>query len=206
VLENAEGVLDYNTPHERHTNTGLIPQKKAQRFLVKHLERLPLGLSYPVQIQHVSELLARPPLTGNPDTNTPPATLVVDDTGVGRAVSDLMLGRGMEPMRVTIVAGNEQTVTGRNRWHVPKALLISGLDAHLHSGNLKIAGALTESGAIKNELLDFERSVSAAGRATYQARAGKHDDLILAVAISLWWALRPPPPIPFFGRYATIID
>jgi hypothetical protein len=145
VLENVEGVLDYNTPHERHTNTGLIPQKKAQRFLVKHLERLPLGLSYPVQIQHVSELLARPPLTGDPAMNTPPATLVVDDTGVGRAVSDLMLERGMEPMRVTIVAGNEQTVTRRNRWNVPKALLISGLDAHLHSGNLKIAGALTES-------------------------------------------------------------
>jgi hypothetical protein len=30
--------------------------------------------------------------------------------------------------------------------------------------------------------------VSQAGRATYSARVGKHDDLVLAVALCTWWA------------------
>src|SRR5262249_40008050 len=42
---------------------------------------------------------------------------------------------------------------------------------------------------IAEELKDFRRHLTAAGRATYQARTGKHDDLVLAVAIALWWAV-----------------
>jgi hypothetical protein len=37
------------------------------------------------------------------------------------------------------------------------------------------------------ELKDFQRKVSDACRATYNARAGVHDDLVLAVAIALWF-------------------
>ena len=40
---------------------------------------------------------------------------------------------------------------------------------------------------LAEELKDFRRHVTNAGRATYQARTGKHDDLVLAVAIALWW-------------------
>jgi hypothetical protein len=34
----------------------------------------------------------------------------------------------------------------------------------------------------------------AAGRSTWEARSGQHDDLVLAVGIAAWWAARPPPP------------
>jgi hypothetical protein len=69
--------------------------------------------------------------------------------------------------------------------------LISTVDAHL--GELRFAAALSESGAMRGELLDFRRSLSAASRATYAARTGKHDDLVLAVAIGCWWLGRPAP-------------
>jgi len=52
---------------------------------------------------------------------------------------------------------------------------------------------LTEAEAMKKELKDFRRRLSDAGRATYAARTGAHDDLVLAVAIAAWWASRPPP-------------
>jgi hypothetical protein len=42
------------------------------------------------------------------------------------------------------------------------------------------------------ELKDFERNVSDAGSATYNARVGAYDDLILAVAIALWFATNMP--------------
>ena len=63
------------------------------------------------------------------------------------------------------------------------------MDARLHSGELKFAAELGEAHTLAEELKDFRRHVGAAGRATYQARAGKHDDLVLAVAIALWWAI-----------------
>jgi hypothetical protein len=71
-------------------------------------------------------------------------------------------------------------------------LLISVLDARLHTGELKIAAALSDAGALQEELKDFQRKVSEAGRATYAARIGAHDDLVLSVAIALWWATSGP--------------
>jgi predicted RNase H-like nuclease len=71
---------------------------------------------------------------------------------------------------------------------VAKSLLISGVDARLHSGELRFAAELGEAHTLAEEMKDFRRHVGAAGRATYQARTGRHDDLVLAVAIALWWA------------------
>ena len=100
----------------------------------------------------------------------------------------------MKPQRVTITAGNEATCAGLNRYHVAKGILISTLDARLHTGELKFAADLREAETMRDELKDFRRKVSVAGRYSYEARVGKHDDLVLAVAIGLWWAVRPPPP------------
>lgn len=51
---------------------------------VRHLERLPLGTDYVQVVEHVHRLFNRPPLNGACD-------LVIDDTGVGKAVGDLFL-------------------------------------------------------------------------------------------------------------------
>src|SRR5690242_5899686 len=65
VIEYVKGVLDPNSEWERHTCTGQLKQTPAHRVNVRHLERLPLGLSYPTVVQHVKDLLARPPLNGD---------------------------------------------------------------------------------------------------------------------------------------------
>jgi hypothetical protein len=156
-------------------------QERTEHFDVRHLQRLPLGLSYPAQVQHVATLLGRPPLNAG-------AALVIDETGVGRAVGDIFEAAGLSPNRVTITAGNESTQHGARTWHVPKGILISGVDARLHTGELRIAAALGEAAALQEELKDFQRKVSDAGRATYNARNGAHDDLVLACAIAVWFA------------------
>ncbi|QOZ48758.1 hypothetical protein XH89_17675 [Bradyrhizobium sp. CCBAU 53340] len=157
-------------------------QRSSVHFDVRHLERLPLGMSYPQQIQRVVNLLARPPL----DTLKP--TLVIDETGVGRPVGDMFDAAGLSPSRITITAGLEATQHGAKTWHVPKGLLISNLEAHSHSGELRIAADANDAAALKGELKDFKRRISEAGRTTYAARVGAHDDLVLSVAITLWMA------------------
>jgi hypothetical protein len=174
-------------------------QNAAESLEVRHLERLRLGQSYPEQVAHVADMLARPPLCG--DGEFPAAELVIDQTGVGAAVGDIFETAGMRPQRITITAGAEATGAGHNRHHVAKSILISTLDARLHTGELKFAAALAEADAMKAELLDFRRRVSAAGRFSFEARVGKHDDLVLSVAIALWWMVRPPVPSPTFTWY-----
>ena len=173
--------------HTRRTPEG---GKATDTFDVRHLQRLPLGLSYVDQVEEVARLLGRPPLA----VDTP---LVIDETGVGRAVGDLFDRVGLQPVKVSITAGDLQTDHGQRRWSVPKGLLISGLDARLHTGELRFAADLTEAGAMREELRDFRRQVSAVGRFLYAARISKHDDLVLAVSLALWHFVGRPVHKPF---------
>lgn len=170
----------------RNEKTKTTKQDRMTHFDVRHLERLPLGVSYPKQIQRVVDVLARPPL------NVLKPRLVIDETGVGRPVGDMFDAAGLWPSRITITAGLEATQHGANTWHVPKGLLISNLEAHSHSGELRIAAAANDAHALKEELKDFKRKISDAGRTTYAARVGAHDDLVLSVAITLWMATQGP--------------
>jgi hypothetical protein len=188
----AIAVLEHCHAFREHARGG--SDQVEDTFDVRHLARLPLGLSYPAVVQEVALLLARPPLVGN-------CELVIDSTGVGRAVGDLFDTASMDPVRVTITAGAEQSWTNGS-WHVSKQMLISTLDARLHTGELRFAKELLEAGTMQEELKDFRRKVSVAGRYTFEARVGKHDDLVLAVAIGLWAIVgRPVMPAPMFGHY-----
>src|SRR6267154_884501 len=114
----------------------------------------------------------------------------------------LGLRRGLGVGGLTITAGIEQS-HGYGGWHVSKQVLISTLDARLHTGELRFAKELLEAGAMQEELKDFRRKVSVAGRYTFEARVGKHDDLVLAVAIGLWTLVgRPVMPAAQFGTYS----
>jgi hypothetical protein len=195
VIAHSKGVIDHDGhAYARHIRG--YKETDAERFDVRHLERLPLGLPYPSVVEHVRDLLCRPPLCGTYSLAgkeiTRPAHLVIDETGVGKAVGDIFEAAGMNPTRVSITAGSEVTQAGRDRWHVSKSVLISQVDALLHVGELRFAAELTEAGAMRDELLDFRRHLPATGRATFAARTGRHDDLVLAVAIACWWLKKPP--------------
>ena len=91
--------------------------KKENTYAVRHLERFPLGTSYPAICDRIVELFAEPPLAG--------ATLAVDQTGVGRAVID-MLGRARPRATIrpiTITAGHAVVQDGAG-WHVAKKELV----------------------------------------------------------------------------------
>jgi hypothetical protein len=168
----------------RGASKNLLYEDKAERFHVRHLERMPLGTSYVAIADYIHQMLQRDPL------NQDCVDVLVDNTGVGRAFADVLANQRIKFTRITITAGNEVVDVGDDHWHVAKIALISALDARLNCGELKIAQALTESGALRSELKDFRRHISDAGRSTYAARANAHDDLVLAVAMGVWWVGR----------------
>ena len=147
-------------------------------FQVGHLERLPLHTPYPAIVAHVGRLLGRLPAG---------TELVIDLTGVGKPVFEMFQFSGISPFGVMITAGTAETRDGMVS-SVPKLTLISRLQALLHQARLKILRELAEAETLARELQDFRVEYTASGNLTFNARSGKHDDLVLALAIAIWRA------------------
>ncbi len=73
-------------------------------------------------------------------------------------------------------------------WRVPKVELVRTLVQAFEGNRLKVAKGLRHAKALTGELQAFRRKVTGAGRAAYGATAGAHDDLVIAVALAVWWA------------------
>jgi len=147
-------------------------------FQVGYLERMPLGTSYPAIVAHVGRLLGKLPAR---------TELVIDITGVGKPVFEMFTYSGISPAGVLITAGTSET-WHECIWSVPKLTLVSRLQALLHQGRLKILRELAEAETLVRELQDFRVEFTAAGHLTFNARSGKHDDLVLALAMAVWRA------------------
>lgn len=170
----------------KYTTARNWKQDSNQRFDLVHLERFPLGISYVTQVQMVADILQRDPLSRlRPD-------LVIDQTGVGASVADIFDVAGLRPNRIVITSGLGVTQHGGRLWHVSKHQIISRLEAAMHTGDLHVAAALKESDAFRDELRDFQRHTSDAGRVSYSARSGAHDDIVLAVGIGIFFASNRP--------------
>jgi hypothetical protein len=59
------------------------------------------------------------------------AELIVDQTGVGRPVVDLLRRAGLRLIAATITSADAESRVGNDEWRVPKNLLVTGLDAKL---------------------------------------------------------------------------
>ncbi len=101
---------------------------------VRHLERLPLGTPYPKVVERIAGLVDK----------LPGAELVVDATGVGRAVLDQMHEANLAPVAVTITGGRFTSYDG-TMWRVPKKALLRPLVATTEAGRLKVAKGATRS-------------------------------------------------------------
>jgi hypothetical protein len=158
------------------------PPKESSLHL-RHLERYPLGTSYPAAVDKVKALLS--------DARLSSADLVVDKTGVGVAVADIFSKASIEYIGVTITGG-ENINTGGDGWRVPKRDLVAALEVPFHSGRLKVAEGLYLWPTLKKELLNFRRKINKkTAHDSYEHwRASDHDDLVLAAALACWWARR----------------
>jgi hypothetical protein len=175
---------------------GTVDGKAAMVFEVPHLHRYHLGTSYPDIAEDVKTMLARSELRG--------AHLVVDETGVGKPVLDVLRGIGLSPVGITITGG---FVVNKNDsgWTVPKRDLISSLQAVLQSRRLKVAAELPHAATLIKELSDFRVKINLNAHDSYEAwREGAHDDLVLAVALATWFGARAVAGSPAVGGHRPL--
>jgi hypothetical protein len=167
------------------------------RFLhLRHLERYPLRTPYTTIADGVATLMRSEALNAyeyDPLINRtakPKVELIVDKTGVGVAVTDLLKARGLKFTSVTIHGGEKVTRSGGG-YNVPKLDLVAALEVPFHSETLKVAEGLELWGVLREELMNFRRKVNTktAHTSFEHWRETDHDDLVLAAALACWGAV-----------------
>lgn len=167
-----------------------ILERTSRQLLIRHLERLPLDMSYPDQVEYICMLMNREPLDKSRQK------LVVDYTGVGRPVLDMIRRKVPDAVAISIHGGNASTWSqeGRNA-RVPKRDLINCLQVLAQDGKLKAAKKMQFGPVLTQELQSFRAKISErTAHDSYNAREGEHDDLVLSVAIAAWAAENQPRP------------
>ena len=101
-------------------------------------------------------------------TNVPhPRYLVVDETGAGRPVVE-MLGH-LQPHGITITGTGKPVLTAPMHANVPKRDLVGAAQVALQNGILKIGRILKHADTLGPELLAFRAKISDSGHDTYSA-------------------------------------
>lgn len=175
-------------------------EKGTLHYEVVALERPPLGTQYNKIVDYTIEMLKNPMLSGKINgiklSDAPPHEneLVVDATGCGRPVVDMLKERGAKEyahlVACNITGGQGLTSNDDGFYGVPKRDLATTLQILFQEGRLKIAEVLTLGPILTKELLNFRVKINPkTGNDSYEAwREKDHDDMVLAVALAVWWA------------------
>lgn len=155
------------------------------RYSVRHLVRWPLQTPYTTIVEDVVKIFSRPPLTGT--------ILCVDATGVGKAVVDLLRASRPEArISPIVITSGHYAARVESQWSVPKKDLVAVLQVLLSSRRFQIASGLPHARTLAKELAAFRVKVKAStGHESFEHwRSRDHDDLVLSVAMALWYGER----------------
>jgi hypothetical protein len=174
---------------------GRPPEGSPMPLSLRHLDRW-RGIAYPRQVRRVAALMDAHPFRGR-------AVLVVDKTGVGRAVYDELHEAGLEPVGVTITGGDVVSREGQD-YRVPKRDIVGALQMLMMQSRLRIPRRMPHADTLIREMENFKVKINvASGHDSYEAwREHEHDDLLLAACIAAWYwrhltAHRPTPSMVF---------
>jgi hypothetical protein len=175
---------------ERTLADGLCDSRPwSWHYALRHLERFPPGTPYITVMAWLWPRTEKPPLQG--------ATLVLDQTGVGRPVADAFRRAALpvEFRAAVLTAGHAHTYAD-SAYHVPKRELASVLQLVLQERRLKIAGQLPQAPTLVQELEAFRPRVRLTQEEAEDWRERPHDGLVFATALPLWLAERDSPGPP----------
>jgi hypothetical protein len=174
------------------------------RFDVVFLDKT-IRQPYPELVRDVCSLVNSKDLTNNCD-------LLLDATGVGEAVADMMREIGMNPIPIVTTAGDTVREISQpfgkgfgspgstqlhgtrvlTEIHVPKQDLVAAGQAAVQQNRVRVAKGLRWAEEFDKQLTHFRMEKNKrTGNRTYEAdEAAVHDDLVTCFLIGLWWFTR----------------
>lgn len=138
------------------------------------------GVSYPDIVSHVIRTMLKEPLRGR-------TRLVIDGSGLGRVVSNLLDDQGVQHDAIQMTVG--QNWARKDRYvNVGKTLLLETLSLLFATGDLTFAHDLPLREDILAELETFQLEQTAAGNQVItQGKSGAHHgDLSIALAVAMF--------------------
>jgi hypothetical protein len=173
----------------------LKTKRPVKSYVVPHIQRWPLGTTYPTIVKDTNRFMAMPKIAG--------AVLVVDGTGVGQAVVDMFREAGALQLGQTVsysmipvmITGGKNAIwhEGDLNWNVAKIRLVSVMQALISSELIKVVPTLELAKTLEREIKNFKVKITEQANETFAAwRAGEHDDIVLALAVAMFIAEKCP--------------
>ena len=144
---------------------------------LRHIERVRIGTPFAGVVERVAQITSDPRLQGS--------TLVVDATGVGAPVVELLRAAHL-PCRLIAaqITGGSDESSDAVYHRVPKRDLVVGLQVLIEQWDFEIAARSPAAEALVKELTGFKATRSAGGNLRYE---GSRDDLTMALSLAWWW-------------------
>lgn len=157
--------------------------KVMSRIGVNHLERWSLGTSYVDIAERVANYFEDPRLKIR-------GKLIVDKTGVGQPVMDILKKFGLKSIGITITSGFEVHEDDLGGFNVPKRDLVSALVLMYQANLIKVSSALSLLGVFNTQLEHFRvKQNRRTGNEIFEADSDLvHDDVVISVALPCWYS------------------
>ena len=148
------------------------------QFDVKLIDRFPVGCPLPVIVNRVSEIASDKRVSRE-------SIILLDISSVGTAPLRAFQSRGMYPAAIDLTnAGSEGFANDAQ--HVPLRDALGAAQTVLQTARLRVASALELAKTLVSDLQAFDPKPIAHA----DLRGGRNADLVLALAMALWWGDR----------------
>jgi hypothetical protein len=161
-------------------------RNKEIHYLVRFPKRLELGLEYPKIVENLKQIFVniRKYTVGYPMC----IQAWVDATGVGKPVVDLLRKELPEDtvLHEVYLTGEEakkKVDTGAFSITLPKAYMVSRLQVLVSYGRIHLPNT-PDALAAREELMNYQIKVNENGHVQFEAKTGKHDDLVTALGLA----------------------
>lgn len=159
--------------------------KKVEHYVVRHLERIPPGTSYPAMAKRCGEVAK-----GVKDRTGSRPEVFVDATGFGEPLIDQVEAAGdYSGVRTVFFTHGDRRTQEGGEVRLGKAWVVCKLQTLLQSGQLHLPRS-PEAETLAEELTEFEIQVAPDANDKYGAfRVGTRDELITSLGLCVQ---RPP--------------
>ena len=153
-----------------------------------YIKEIPLETDYPIIVEKIRTIMNNPEWVGQ-------ISLVVDRTGVGIPVHQMLINAGLNPIGVMITHGKDENVH-KDHYNLPKKDLVMNLLIAAQTKRLKLPRPQSvdkemSKGIIRftDQLSDFKMKINNRTKnIAYEAATEKiHDDLVISTALAVWW-------------------
>ncbi len=157
-------------------------------YALRALVRPPLGTPHHSNVQLLADIMRRTEALGK-------TTLVVDASGIGDPIYELLIEYGLRPIGIVITGGGKVTKHRENVHrliHVPKEFLITNAQiATQTKGMFKIPRNLWLAQIFLTELRNYQYKITQHAHTVYSPRGDSiHDDLVLSASMGLYYIIK----------------